>query len=88
MEDPQKDPVLLYNVYHDARPLDMMQDDSRFFLFPGNPNSNLKSWFRKSPIRINKIYQITNEMKADADIANKRVTPYNYTARDCSNCYY
>ena len=73
-EEPNRDPVHLYKLYADKRPVEMRGDDSPFFLTPCN--STQLGWFRRSAIGINKLYGIMAEMKADAGITEPRITPY------------
>ncbi|XP_052233207.1 uncharacterized protein KIAA1958-like [Dreissena polymorpha] len=73
-EEPNRDPVHLYKLYADKRPVEMRGDDSPFFLTPCN--STQLGWFRRSAIGINKMYGIMAEMKADAGITKPRITPY------------
>ncbi|XP_052216542.1 uncharacterized protein KIAA1958 homolog isoform X2 [Dreissena polymorpha] len=73
-EQPDRDPVHLYKLYADKRPVDMMTEDSPFFLTPGNKTQ--QCWFRKSAMGINKLYSIMTEMKTDAGIQEPRITPY------------
>jgi hypothetical protein len=35
-----------------------------------------KGWYRKAPMGINKLFNIMNDMKSDANITNSRITPY------------
>ena len=60
-EDPQRDPVYLYKMYSDKRPDDMNSEDSPFFLTPGSASQNC--WYRRTPMGINKLYGIINDMK-------------------------
>ncbi|KAH3831604.1 hypothetical protein DPMN_104874 [Dreissena polymorpha] len=52
----------------------MRGDDSPFFLTPCN--STQLGWCMRSAIGINKLYGIMTEMKADAWIKERRITPY------------
>ncbi|KAH3716798.1 hypothetical protein DPMN_059527 [Dreissena polymorpha] len=73
-DQPDRDPVHLYKLYADKRPVDMTTEDSPFFLTPGNKTR--QCLFRKSAMGINKLYSIMNEMKTDAGIQEPRLTPY------------
>ena len=75
-DQPERDPVNIYKIYSVKRPADMCKDESPFFLTPGTKAT--KCWFKKSPMGINSIYNIMNDMKKDAEIDNPRITPYRY----------
>ncbi|XP_060588773.1 uncharacterized protein KIAA1958-like [Ruditapes philippinarum] len=78
-EDTRKCPIHLYKMYRDKRPESMCSDESPFFLTPGGGTQ--KSWYRKAPMGINKLYNIMNDMKSDANITNSRITPYSSRKR-------
>ena len=74
--DPQRDPVHLYRTYQEKRPKSMMTEEAPFFLSPCTASH--KGWFKKTPLGINKLYNIINEMKCDAGIDDSRIKPYRY----------
>ena len=64
----------LYKLHLDRRPADMNHDDAPFFLTPGSSSKNC--WVRRTPMGINKLYGIMNEMKQRSDIDDPRITHY------------
>ncbi|XP_053397522.1 uncharacterized protein LOC123528781 [Mercenaria mercenaria] len=52
----------------------MCKPDSPFFLTPNDKPQ--RCWFKKTPLGINKLYNIMRDMKAEAGIENPRITPY------------
>ncbi|XP_053376908.1 uncharacterized protein KIAA1958-like [Mercenaria mercenaria] len=72
--DAQRDPVHLYKLYSQKRPDEMCKPDSPFFLTPNDKPQ--RCWFKKTPLGINKLYNIMRDMKAEAGIENPRITPY------------
>ena len=67
------DPVHLYKMYADKRPVEMGHDDSPFFIT--SPASRT-AWYKKCAMGMNKIYAIMKEIKTDAGIDDDRITLY------------
>jgi hypothetical protein len=57
---------VIYKFYSEKRPWDFSSPDNSFFLTTGN--NQHECWFKITPVGINKMYNIMNEMKADAGI--------------------
>ena len=66
----------MFQISRDKHPSDYSILECPFFLTPGNNNN--QCLYKKSPIGINNMYNIMNEMKADAGIEAPRITPYRY----------
>ncbi|XP_052765415.1 uncharacterized protein LOC128206768 isoform X1 [Mya arenaria] len=81
--DSVKDPVHLYKTYRDKRPVEMLRKNSPFFL--SISTSDQVVWFKKTSMGVNKLYNIMNEMKADAGIAEPRLTPNSARKRMVKN---
>ena len=77
-EEPDRDPVALYKKFRSVRPVETLNPDSPFFLSINYSHKPDKPWFKKTPMGINKIYSIMNDMKAGAGLetSDKRLTPY------------
>ena len=77
-EDPARDPVAVYKKYRSVRPVEMLDPDSPFFLSINYAKKTGKAWYKRTPMGINKLYSIMNDMKAGATLqtSDKRLTPY------------
>ena len=64
--------------YRSVRPVKMMDPDSPFFLLINYARKSGKAWYKRTPMGINKLYSIMNDMKAGASLqtSDKRLTPY------------
>lgn len=56
----------------------MNSEDSPFFLTPGSASQHC--WYRRTPMGINKLYGIMNDMKEKSGLIDPRITPYRYSA--------
>ena len=69
MNDQLRDPIHLYKLYSEKRPVGMLEKDSPFFLSVANNSPNrLQPWYKAQPMGINKLYNILKDMKMEADM--------------------
>ena len=70
-------PVMLYNMYSEKRPKEMIKPDSPFFLsVNSHPKPNQELWYKNQAMGLNKIYTIMKEMKDHLDCPGEKIVPY------------
>jgi len=80
-EDPERDPINIYKLYAQKRPVDFSGVDDPFYLAPRTIPVLSKSdqWFTKMKIGEKKMGGLLKTMAADASLDSKRLT--NHSAR-------
>ena len=73
-----RDPVALYKKFRSARPVEMLDPDSPFFLSINHTPKSGHPSYKKMPMGINKMYSIMNDMKSGTGLqtTDKRLTPH------------